>query len=92
VGAINVVLSLGEPNRMTLLMPSAFAPRSLTASSTERLKTPASTHFPDAFAFADKQRQHEQSGERRVSRTSARIVSERRSRRSRRVIVNAVGV
>src|SRR5262245_19379873 len=82
----------GRPNRMTLAMPSAFAPStSFTVSSTERLNTPGI----DATSRRTPSPSHTNSGsmnisgDSRVSRTIARSASDRRSRRSRRVSFSA---
>ena len=81
-------LRSGRPKRITLLTPSAFAPAtSFTASSTDRLNTPGidGTSRRTPSPSQTNSGSTNMSGDSRVSRTSARIVSDCRSRRSRRV-------
>ena len=63
-----------------------------TASSTDRLKTPGidGTSRRTPSPSQTNSGSTNMSGDSRVSRTSARIASERRSRRSRRVSFSAV--
>src|SRR5258706_5116963 len=83
------------PNRMMLLTPSARAALvSFTASSTERLQTPGidGTSRRTPSPSQTNSGSTNMSGERRVSRTSARIGAERRSLRNRRVSFSDVWV
>ena len=76
-------------------MPSACAAAaSLTASSTDRLQTPGieGTSRRTPSPSQTNSGSTNMSGDSRVSRTSARIDAERRSRRSRRVSFSDVCV
>jgi hypothetical protein len=80
---------------MTLLTPSPFAAAtSLTASSTERLKTPGidGTSRRTPSPSQTNSGSMNMSADSRVSRTSARIAGVRRRRRIRLVIVRAAAV